>query len=111
MRLYTLFISLASLLPIAYAGSAIVTNNCGFPIFVRSIQAGGETTFTTRIGPRVSYSEPYLGAGRAIKLSREDLARPGPPVAHLIFGYTVESSNPGVVWFASSEPIILFRIY
>jgi hypothetical protein len=89
---------LASLFAGTFAGSAVVSNNCGFTVYVRSIEAGGKTTFTTSIGPRFSYAEPYLGAGQAIKLSREDMTRPGPPVAHLILGYTYETSNPGVVW-------------
>jgi hypothetical protein len=100
MRLSLSLVALASLFAGIYAGRAQVINNCNSIIWVRSIRAGGETEYMTTVPPRNSFAEPFLGIGRAIKISKEDLARPGAPVPHLILGYTWESSNAGVVWLS-----------
>jgi hypothetical protein len=101
MRLSLSVMALAGLFAGVSAGHAKVVNYCDSIVWLRSVQPGGETEYVITIPPGNSFEEPYLGVGRAIKVSKEDLATPGPPVSHLILGYTWDSNDAGVVWLAS----------
>jgi hypothetical protein len=93
--------ALAGLVAGVSAGHAKVVNYCDSIIWLRSVMPGGATEYVITVPPGNSFEEPWLGVGRAIKVSHEDLTRPGPPVSHLILGYTWDSNDPDVVWLVS----------
>lgn len=79
---------------VAAQAQAYFNNDSGETVYLRSSGPGDTNAFNYTVPPNSFYHENLWGLGHVIKISAEVIDRPGPPVAHIVWGY---SNQPGAL--------------
>jgi hypothetical protein len=94
MRFLSLLGMLACLWQGSLAAEAIFINNSGQTVHLRSSGPGDTDPYNYTVPSNTYYHENQWGLGHVIKLSAEIIDRPGPPVAHIVWGYSNQPDRP-----------------